>query len=131
MADLRDWIVGAEITTARLNAVNEAAREGRYSANPGGGVESSRTPSGSTDRRKGPSEIWVRITALGSGGAYGGTQAMESSAAGGWADGPRVFTAASGRLREANGSITVPVSGSIRVRAFRDNFNWRFVYGAC
>ena len=127
--DLRDWAPGDEITSDRLNAVQDAARAGMIRADVSSGLESRSTPYGTQIRARRRQECWVKITSAGSGGAYGGTQQIETDAAGTWADGPLVFTSGSGRLREVNASTSVP--NNAIVRAVKARFCWRFEYGAC
>jgi hypothetical protein len=126
------WHQGDEITAAKLSdmveGINDAAN---LRVDPATGLQLVRLPAGnSVIRSFRPMEIWVKITSGGASGIYGGTQQLEGPG-GTWANGPRVFTTGGANLIEANVLATVPITGSVIVRAFRDRINWRFHYGAC
>ena len=122
------WAAGTELASEDLNQLSRAAETAlSFSVDPSCGLQLTRLPHARILRLNKKLECWVLITGGGTSGIYSGTEQLEASG-GTWSSGTRTWTTGSGLLREANGSTTVPNASTVRVRAWKDRYFWRFVY---
>jgi hypothetical protein len=126
--NLPRWKAGTELVSEDLNQLSRAGDTAlSFSVDASTGLELVRLPHARILRANRKLECWVKITGGGASGIYAGTEQLEASG-GTWSNGIRSWTAGSGLLRESNGLTTVPIGGTVIVRAWNDRYFWRFVY---